>query len=301
MSDVMGKAVGLRGMLLETPDLPASARFYAHVWGLLPVGDQTAPTRYFRGQGGEPWVLGLVAGQQRRLRCLRLAVASPTDVDALHANLQRDGVPVQSTPRMLDGHGAYYGFAFTDPDERLVEVSSCTAAADPVPASPATPARASHVVLNSPQARAIAEFYVRHLGFQISDWYEKDAIVFLRCNDDHHCLGIGQGSNAALNHMAFLLDDAAAVQGASARAAERGAPAVWGPGRHGPGGNVFSYFHDPAGFVVEYTAELIQIPAGASWRAKEWQRTPQNANTWGTGGPTALALRLMNGVEPGES
>ena len=41
---------------------------------------------------------------------------------------------------------------------------------------------------------------------------------------------------------------------------------VWGPGRHGPGGNVFCYFEDPTGFVPEYTCEVIQIPADGRLR-----------------------------------
>ena len=41
---------------------------------------------------------------------------------------------------------------------------------------------------------------------------------------------------------------------------------IWGPGRHGPGGNVFCYFIDPAGNVIEYTAELIELTETGSRR-----------------------------------
>jgi catechol 2,3-dioxygenase-like lactoylglutathione lyase family enzyme len=291
----MSKVIGLRGLVLETPHLEACERFYEDVWGLLPVKAVQGSERYFRAQGLEPWVLGLVAGQQRRLLSLRLAVASNLDVDALHVKLQRASVTVLTTPAGVQGPGQYYGFTFKDPDGRVVEVSASAETPPLMTGASVSPLRASHAVLNSPKARTVAEFYVRHLGFEISDWYEKDAIIFLRCNADHHCLGIGQGTNAALNHVAFLVEDGTAVQQAAALATARGAQPVWGPGRHGPGGNVFSYFKDPAGFVVEYTAELIQIPTGTPWSAKEWQRSPANANSWGTGGPTPLALSLMNG------
>lgn len=33
----------------------------------------------------------------------------------------------------------------------------------------------------------------------------------------------------------------------------------WGVGRHGPGDNIFAYFVDPFGFVIEYTAEVLQV------------------------------------------
>jgi hypothetical protein len=42
-------------------------------------------------------------------------------------------------------------------------------------------------------------------------------------------------------------------------AGERGIPRAWGPGRHLFGNNLFSYYKDPEGNTVEYTAEVEQI------------------------------------------
>ena len=280
----MSAVTGLRGVLLETPDLDAARRFYAEVWGLVPLPSATPVRCHFRARGPEPWVLGLVQGPQRRLLQLRLAVASPGDADALYDRLRREGVALPQPPAPLEGPGGYYGFELADPDGRRVEISATTGPTTVSGRSTPAPIRASHLVLNSPEARECANFYTRLLGFSISDWYEGDAIIFMRCNEDHHCVGIGQGHNTALNHVAFLVDDEAAVLQAGEQAAAAGAQPVWGPGRHGPGGN-----------VLEYTAELIQIPDGAAWDASEWRRTPAHANVWGTGGPTPLAIQLMNG------
>lgn len=281
----------LRGLSLATPKAAEAIDFYIRHWGLAPAG-----THWLRARGPEPWVLGFEDAAVNGLARLRLGADSAAAVAALHARVQAAGWPVLTGPADMAGPGAYVGFLMHDPDGRVLEISATAARAprDEALAAP-LPIRMSHVVLNSPDARRTVDFYVHALGFAISDWYEHDAIVFLRCNRDHHCLGIAQGGNAALNHMAFLVDDEAAVLAASTRAKASGAPQIWGPGRHGPGGNVFSYFRDPAGFVCEYTAELIQIPPGQAWEAKEWPRTPQNANVWGTGGPTPEAIRLMGG------
>lgn len=291
----MSKVTGLRGVVLETPEFHASVRFYESVWGLYPLDGQQDDRRYFYARGGEPWVLGLVRGTQRKLLTVRLAMASPGDVDAVYDRLCVDRVPVLDAPAMIEGPGGYYGFSLKDPDGRIVELSACTPVERSGAATHPAAIRVSHLVLNSPQARSVSHFYTRHLGFEISDWYEQDAIIFLRCNADHHCLGIGQGSNAALNHIAFLVDNGEAVKQTAAQAIERGCVPIWGPGRHGPGGNAFCYFQDPAGFVVEYTAELIQISSEMNWRATEWPRTPESANVEGTGGPTPTAIRLMSG------
>jgi len=69
---------------------------------------------------------------------------------------------------------------------------------------------------------------------------------------------------------------------------------LWGPGRHGPGGNCFCYFEDPVGYVVEVTSELIYIPEGKEWLPREWKFAPENANVWLTGGRTERAIKLMS-------
>ena len=43
------------------------------------------------------------------------------------------------------------------------------------------------------------------------------------------------------------------------RLRDAGYPPVWGPGRHGPGNNVFGYFVGPHGGVIEYTAEVEEV------------------------------------------
>lgn len=292
----MNEVTTLRGLSLTTSRLEEQYRFYTAVWGLTPVPGTTAgAARYLRGRGAEPWVLGLENGSDERLACLRLGAPSKAAVHAIHARILVGGGRPLSGPAPLPGPGGYYGFLFEDPDGRSVEISSAAPWAPSDAGNRPTPLRMSHVVLNSLDARRTVAFYVEALGFRISDWYERDAIVFLRCNQDHHCVGIAQGTNTKLNHMAFLVEDEAAVLAASEMAKARGAVPLWGPGRHGPGGNVFSYFRDPAQFVCEYTAELIQIAQDEPWTAKEWKRTPGNANVWGTGGPTREAIRLMGG------
>ena len=42
----------------------------------------------------------------------------------------------------------------------------------------------------------------------------------------------------------------------------------------------------PSRLVPEFTSEVIQIDDDAVWEAKTWPRTPEIANTWGTGGPS---------------
>ena len=56
-----------------------------------------------------------------------------------------------------------------------------------------------------------------------------------------------------------MMPDLEAVMRGSGRMIDTGFPIAWGVGRHGPGDNVFAYFIDPVGIVIEYTAEVLQV------------------------------------------
>ena len=74
------------------------------------------------------------------------------------------------------------------------------------------PERISHIVLHSPNHRALAQFFIDVLGFRLSDWIG-EMMVFLRCNEWHHRLAILPGP-PCLNHVAYdmhSVDDVIAV------------------------------------------------------------------------------------------
>jgi catechol 2,3-dioxygenase len=76
------------------------------------------------------------------------------------------------------------------------------------------------------------------------------------------------------------------------RMKDAGFPIQWGPGRHGPGNNLFNYFIDPFGVVIEYTAEVEQVddsyqPRGPS----EWKWPPGRIDQWGISLPPAATLK----------
>jgi hypothetical protein len=75
---------------------------------------------------------------------------------------------------------------------------------------------------------------------------------------------------------------------------------LWGPGRHGPGNNTFSYFADPAGLVCEYTSDVAQVEED-QWLCRVWRRVPELSDLWGTAGPPSKQVRThMAGIaDPG--
>lgn len=290
----MAKVTDLGGLILKTPDLDRSIEFYEKCWGLERVDHPASDTVFFKGTNAEPWILGLEAGERRAVASVRLKLDNVADVDTLYDNLKSAGVTTQEQPEALAVPGAYYGFRFLDPDGTQVELSALPESdLAAVPVEGFLPQRLSHMVLNSTDNKALRDFYIQYLGFELADWYEKDVFFFLRCNEQHHCLGLERGDNSSLNHVAFLVEDLEAMMRFMGRMTNMGFEPLWGPGRHGPGGNCFCYFEDPAGYVVEVTSELIYIPEDKEWIPREWKFAPENANVWLTGGRTERAIKLM--------
>jgi catechol 2,3-dioxygenase len=82
--------------------------------------------------------------------------------------------------------------------------------------------------------------------------------------------------------VAFLMPNLEAVMRGSGRMIDAGFPIAWGPGRHGPGDNVFAYFIDPVGIVIEYTAEVLQVDDNYVVRGpSQWAWPPGRTDHWG--------------------
>jgi catechol 2,3-dioxygenase-like lactoylglutathione lyase family enzyme len=140
--------------------------------------------------------------------------------------------------------------------------------------------RLTHVVLNSHAVDDTQKFLEQALGFTLAD--RTGIMAFMNCNRDHHTLAIGIADNDALNHIAFLMPDYESVMRGGGRMRDAGFPIQWGPGRHGPGNNLFNYFIDPFGVVIEYTAEVEQVDESYKPRGPaDWKWPPGRVDQWG--------------------
>lgn len=272
----------LRAVAISATDPAQLLPFYRDTWGLSLVGQADGGALLLRANGSEHHVLRLVPGDGHSLEGIELGADSAAYVDELADRLRGLGVRMLAGPGLRDpATGGGYGVTFADPEGRTVEVSHGLAEHDVLPHD-IGPDRLSHIVLNSTALHTSRDFYVDVLGFAISDTYERELMIFLRCNALHHCVVLQPGEWTSLNHVAFEVESGDEVMKALGRMRKAGYDTIWGPGRHGPGGNVFCYFTDPVGNVIEYTAELLELDE--SWQPHEWARTPENADVWGTGG-----------------
>jgi catechol 2,3-dioxygenase-like lactoylglutathione lyase family enzyme len=218
-------------------------------------------------------------------------------VDRLAGEFIEAGVRIDREPGRLDTPGEGYGFRCFDPDGRLLEISADVTprAARQLDEGESIPVRISHVVINSPDLAATKRFYEERLGFVLRDWLG-DFMCFLQIGPDHHVLAITAAPHVSFNHVSFEMRGLDEFLRGTGRLTRNGIRPVWGPGRHGPGNNTFSYFVDPAGNVAEYTHGLQQIADPSSYPVRTWDPGPEESDLWGTAGPFEEYLPYALGV-----
>jgi 2,3-dihydroxy-p-cumate/2,3-dihydroxybenzoate 3,4-dioxygenase len=143
--------------------------------------------------------------------------------------------------------------------------------------------RLGHIGVRSPDVKASADFFMKVLGFSLSDFVESKA-YFLRCppNPFHHSMALGHGA-PGLHHVNFMVSEIDDVGRGFARFTKGKVPVVHGPGRHPPSGSVFLYFLDPDGMTLEYSYGMEEFPAGEEARKPRMLApVPESIDYWGS-------------------
>jgi catechol 2,3-dioxygenase-like lactoylglutathione lyase family enzyme len=289
----MGLITHLRSVAISAQDPAALLGFYEDTWGLQTVDRRPSGAIRLRARGKEHHVFAIEPGDGHSLERITLAAGSAEAVDEVVSRARQAGITIEHGPGLSEDSASGYSAVLRDPEGRRIEVNSGVPEHAEESRHPDGPDRLSHIVLNSTNLAASKDFFVGVLGFRVSDWYENNQMIFLTCNDIHHCVVLAPGKWTSLNHVAFEVASTDEVMRSLGRMRKAGYDTIWGPGRHGPGGNVFCYFVDPAGNVIEYTAELIVLDD--EWQPHEWARTAQNADVWGTsGGISPVVIEAMS-------
>jgi 2,3-dihydroxy-p-cumate/2,3-dihydroxybenzoate 3,4-dioxygenase len=253
----------LRSVELEIPDVAPAAEFLERVWGLASAGS-SGRTRFFRGTGDHPYILSLTQA------------AAPAVSAVTFSGTEEE---IGRTERSFDVPGGGSGYEVRGPENQnyrfIVETARVPSTSDGD-----KPIQLTHAVINSTDVEASERFAVEKLGFKVSD--RTAHMRFVRCNRKHHALAYARSGFASLNHIAFEMPSLDAVMRGIVRLREAGYEPVWGPGRHGPGNNVFGYFIAPFGGIVEYTAEVSEV--GDDYKVgspEDWKWPPGRIDHWG--------------------
>jgi catechol 2,3-dioxygenase len=251
----------------DSPQPERLARFYGELLGdhveALPDGS---------------W---LVAGRGRRLMVGKGDAATVPYFalamqDAAHLEAYRKGLAKTeafASPLLAEG-----AFTITDPDGRRIAfgVAKDSKTADGLPG------RLQHFVCATERLPQMLEFY-RALGMIESDRVlegEDVAAVFLRSDPEHHSFAAFRAPQSRADHHCYETNGWLDIRDWADRMASLRIPLWWGPGRHGPGNNLFFMIEDPDGHKVEFSAELELMPRAMPPRT--WPHEQRTLNLWGS-------------------
>ncbi|MFF0243120.1 VOC family protein [Rhodococcus pyridinivorans] len=312
------KVRDLAWLEFEKPDLRRAERF-AHAFGFV-TAVKTPGELQLRGTDRRAPCVIIRSGARSRFVGLTFHAADAGDL--LHL-ADATGRRVQPMPESIGG----LGVELVDPSGLPVRVVSDTRELDALPAQgaltnnfggelhrvnrtqrpprvPAQVQRLGHVVLQSTRYRRTLDWYLEHLGLIVSDflYYEGQrhrgpTMSFIRCDRgaepaDHHTLAMTLGPANRYVHSAYQVADLDAIAAGGEYLRDEGYRRSWGIGRHIQGSQIFDYWRDPDGFLVEHFSDgdMFDNTLGPGW-------APMTASGLAQWGPPATKDFL--GIAPG--
>ncbi len=259
---------------LSSPHPDALAQFYSNAMGLKLR--KTCQGMLGQSSGRQ---LFFVEGEAKTLSYAAFAIEDADNVHALIARLMEQDWPYT---KLDDGCELFLpgSIAVKDPDgNRLVFGKPRPNDLD----FGGMIARLQHVVVASTDAARLSSFYQSVLGFTLTDVVideeHRMKTAFLRCSEEHHSFAVFQASSNRFDHHCYEAGDWGLIRDWGDHFAALSIKIEWGPGRHGPGNNLFLFIHDPDGNWLEISAELEIV--GAERAVGEWPHAERTLNSWG--------------------
>lgn len=258
------------------PDLGVMEKYFSDFG--MQRSERTESTLYMRGTDDEGFVHVTEMEDEARFIGLAFEAASVNDLERLTQHEDFGDVGE------LDGPGGGHVIRATDPNGFQVEVvagrqsvgrlattvraSRNDAVEQPrrsstvrLDAGPSHVRRLGHVVLNVVDFRASEAWYKRHFGLITSDEIARDENrslgAFMRCDRgvthvDHHTLFLVGSGTADFNHAAFEVADFDDLMTGHTHLQRSERQHQWGIGRHILGSQIYDYWRDPYGHMVEH-------------------------------------------------
>jgi catechol 2,3-dioxygenase len=267
--------VKLHHLSFSTEKIEPMISFYRDQMGMTDVKKQYEAA-ILRAKGR---IMHFVQGPKNKLNYAGYAAPNQSALNNLRKKHMDAGLAVSPSPSSVFGEKAY---ALIDPDGNKMVFGVGT---DEHNSINAMPGRMQHVVVASTNVQPLINFYSEKVGFVLSDIVRKNdgAITscFMRSDSEHHSFAVFLGDTNKLDHNCYETDCWNDIRDWADHFSTSETPIFWGPGRHGPGNNLFIMVRDPDGNAVELSAEIEQVSADRA--TGNWEHTERTLNSWGKG------------------
>ena len=249
--------------------------FYRDQMGMTDIG-KIGEGIILRARGR---VMHFVAGKRNHLNYAAYSTSDQAALMDLRQIHEAAGLVLLPSPSPVFSEGSY---AITDPDGNQM-VFGVDLGADV--SVDGMPGRMQHVVVASTNVQPMIDFYSEKVGFVISDVVRKsNGIItscFMRSDSEHHSFAVFLGETNKLDHNCYESNSWNDIRDWADHFSNSEAPIFWGPGRHGPGNNLFIMVRDPDGNPVEISAEIEAVSEDRE--TGNWEHTERTLNSWGKG------------------
>jgi catechol 2,3-dioxygenase len=261
---------------IRVRDLPAAEEFATGMLGLQ--ASERADGQVWFTLGTAHHSLHYIRADEDALDHVGLAAPDAESLAEARNRVQAAGLHIlQDAPH---GSGIEDGFTFVDEFGFVFDIySRMTQVPAPVPTAALRPARLGHFNFFVPEPRRMERMLVELFDFRVSDRLEEG--VFLRCNVDHHGIGVFPGPGK-IHHCAWEYPTMIEIAAIADLVDARGGSVLWGPLRHGMGRNIATYVLEPSGLVQEFYCDMERIYDDAGHTPGEW--TPDGhkwVSLWG--------------------
>jgi catechol 2,3-dioxygenase-like lactoylglutathione lyase family enzyme len=172
-------------------------------------------------------------------------------------------------------------FSVRDPDGKLVVFGLAAQLSAVAEEKPRLHGPLQHLALATHDPAALEAFYAGKLGFAVSDRVRNDqgeAITcWMRSNHEHHTLACFRSRHRGIDHHSYEVGEWTKIRDWADHFGAQNIRLIWGPGRHGPGNNLFIFVADPDENWIEESAELEVVH---DCLTKKWPQEERTLNLW---------------------
>jgi catechol 2,3-dioxygenase len=260
---------------LRVRDLDAAVLHATGVMGMRVT--ERSPDRAELTEGSPHHSLQYLRSDADAVDHVGLEAADPAAVQEIRQRLERAGIPLLSDGPLDDC--LQNGLAFTAPGGFVIEVYTGMPRNEaPIGVSSGVrPRRFGHLNLAVSQPPELIGLLLDVLDFRISDRFRGGA--FMRCNAEHHGLGV-LGGPGVLQHHAWEVENIADLARLGDLLDDLRTPLLAGPVRHGMGNNIAAYFAGPGGVAIEYYCDMLRIFNEDAYVPGDWDE--QDGLRWYT-------------------
>jgi len=242
---------------VETTDPERLAQDTANVVGAREVGRENGAILMSSNERHAEFII--YKGKESVVRAVGLEAASLEAIGQVKKNVEAAGLRVLSTTPSLAGIEKSVTFATSEGHVFEVHTPMANDRQRRYAGPGVHPKCLDHINFTAENPSLFAEEMAATCGFILGERTSGYELSWLRAGDGRHHTIAAAKEASGVHHISWEFHSFEAFKGLGDNLGLEGRRLIWGPGRHGAGDNLFLYYKDAAGFLIECIAEMEVI------------------------------------------